>query len=92
MAVFFISPTPEDTARMHHLLAGYDLPARIVPAQTRLLDTVNDPGQNSLFLREGKISGSFILAALGLVFLSEEDIFVKKPAAAAQDRRAKDIF
>lgn len=78
MAVFFISPTPEDTARMHHLLAGYDLSARIVPAQIRLLDTVNDPGQDSLFLREGKISGSFILAALGLVFLSEEDIFVKK--------------
>jgi len=54
MAVFFISPTPEDTARMHHLLAGYDLPARIVPAQTRLLDTVNDPGQNSLFCGKGK--------------------------------------
>jgi len=77
--VFFISPTPEDTARMKHLLAGYNLPVRILPADIPLLTTLNDPGAASaLFLREGKISGSFVFETLGLVFLSEEEIFVKK--------------
>ncbi len=79
MLVFFISPTPEDTARMKHLLAGYNLPVRILPADSPLLTTLNDPGNASaLFLREGKISGSFVFETLGLAFLSEEEIFVKK--------------
>ncbi len=77
--VFFISPTPEDTTRMKHLLAGYNLPVRMLPADSPLLTMLHDPGNTStLFLREGKISGSFVLETPGLVFLSEEEIFVKK--------------
>ena len=79
MLVCLISPTPEDTARMKHLLAGYNLPVQIEPSDTPLLTTVNTSGDTSLlFLREGKISGSFVLETLGLAFLSEEEIFVKK--------------
>ena len=79
MSVFFISPTPEDTARMQHLLTGYHLPVRILPADGHLLTTVDDPGDvPSLFLREGKISGSFVFESLNVAFLSEEEIFVKK--------------
>ncbi|MHB8136839.1 MAG: transcription-repair coupling factor [Smithellaceae bacterium] len=79
LLVFLLSPTPEDTTRLKHLLAGYDLPAQILPADTRLLTAINDHGDDTaLFLREGKISGSFVLEAMKLVFLSEEEIFVKK--------------
>ncbi len=77
--VFFVSPTPEDTARMQHLLAGYGLPARMLSPETPLLEIIQNPGEGSvLFLREGKLSGSFVLESPGLAFLSEEDIFVKK--------------
>jgi len=80
MLVFLISPTPEDTVRIKHLLAGYDLPVQLLPPETQLLTTVNSPGDASLlFLREGKLSGSFVFETLGLAFLSEEEIFVKKP-------------
>ena len=79
MSVFFISPTPEDTARMGHLLTGYGLPVRILPAEGPLLTAVDDRGDRpSLFLKEGKISGSFVMESLNLAFLSEEEIFVKK--------------
>jgi len=77
--VFLISPTPEDVTRMKHLLAGYHLPVQVLPPGTRLLEIVNHPGDAAaLYLQEGKISGSFTFATLGLAFLSEEDIFVKK--------------
>ena len=79
MTVFFISPTPEDTTRMQHLLTGYDLPVRILPADSPLLNAIDDPGcVPALFLHEGKISGSFVFEALNLALLSEEEIFVKK--------------
>jgi len=79
LLVFVISPTPEDTQRMKHLLSGYDLPVETLPADGHLLATIKDPGDASaLFLREGKISGSFVFETLGLAFLSEEEIFVKK--------------
>ena len=39
MLVFLISPTPEDTVRMKHLLAGYNLPVQILPADSPLLTT-----------------------------------------------------
>ncbi|MRR17147.1 MAG: transcription-repair coupling factor [Deltaproteobacteria bacterium] len=80
LTVFFISPTPEDTARMKHLLAGYQLPLHALPADSHLLDVIDErrSGIPALFLREGKISGGFVLEALGLAILSEEEIFVKK--------------
>ncbi len=77
--VFLISPTPEDVTRMKHLLAGYHLPVQVLPPGARLLEIVNHPDDAAaLYLQEGKISGSFIFETLGLAFLSEEDIFVKK--------------
>lgn len=77
--VFFLSPTPEDTVRMKHLLEGYTLPVRLLSADAPLLSVVRDEsGGAGLFLREGKISGGFSLEALGLVFLSEEELFGRK--------------
>ncbi|MEE9910532.1 MAG: transcription-repair coupling factor [Deltaproteobacteria bacterium] len=88
MTVFFISPTPEDTTRMRHLLMGYHLPVQLLPADSRLLDVIQHPGDAPpFFLREGKISGSFILETMGIACLSEEEIFVKK----APRRRARPI-
>ena len=79
LKVFFISPTPEDTLRIKHLLTGYNLPVQILPAESHLLEIIDQPGSApALYLREGKISGSFVLDTLELVFLSEEEIFVKK--------------
>ncbi|PKN06108.1 MAG: transcription-repair coupling factor, partial [Deltaproteobacteria bacterium HGW-Deltaproteobacteria-7] len=64
---------------MQHLLTGYDLPVRILPADSPLLNAIDDPGcVPALFLHEGKISGSFVFEALNLALLSEEEIFVKK--------------
>lgn len=78
--VFFISPTPEDITRIQHLLAGYHLQAQTSLAQTSLIAAINDRGGDkaALSLREGKITGSFVFEAMGLAFLSEEEIFVKK--------------
>ncbi len=77
--VFFISPTPEDTVRLKHLLTGYQLPIQLLPADSHLLDVIDQRSEiPALFLREGKISGSFVLETLGLAILSEEEIFVKK--------------
>ena len=79
MTVFLFSPTPEDNARITHLLAGYDLHVQILPTGTQLLDIIRNLGDDSrLFLLEGKISGSFVLEAMGLAFISGEEIFVKK--------------
>jgi len=77
--VFFFSPTPEDAARMKHLLEGCALPVRLLPADAPLLSALRDgAGDTGLFLREGKISGGFSLEALGLAFVSEEELFVRK--------------
>ena len=79
LRVFFLSPTPEDTTRMKHLLSSYHLPVQMLPEKTALLDILNEPGDSAaLYLMEGKISGGFISPVLGLAFLSEEEIFVKK--------------
>ncbi len=79
LRVFFISPTPEDTTRMKHLLSSYHLPVQTLPSPTALLDIINDAGDAAaLYLAHGKISGGFISESLGLAFLSEEEIFVRK--------------
>ncbi|HPC85945.1 MAG TPA: transcription-repair coupling factor [Smithellaceae bacterium] len=89
MPVFLMSPTPEDTARIRHLLAEYGLPARMLSADSPLLETVLNSGDGAaLYLREGKISGSFMLESPRLAFWSEEDIFVKKtPRRRLRPRR-----
>ena len=78
MTVFFISPTSEDVHRLKQLLATYHLPVRIIPETTSLLGAVKANEGAALYLHEGKISGGFVSEALGLAFLSEEEIFVKK--------------
>ncbi len=79
MTVFLFSPTPEDNVRITHLLAGYDLHVQSLPSGTQLLETIRNLGNDSrLFLLEGKISGSFVLEAMRLAFISGEEIFVKK--------------
>ncbi len=77
MPVFLMSPTPEDTARVRRLLSEYGLPAQMLPAASPLLEALLNPAA-ALYLREGKISGSFVMGSPRLAFLSEEDIFVKK--------------
>jgi len=79
LRVFFLSPTPEDATRMKHLLSSYHLPVQALPEKTALLDIVNKQEDAAvLYLAHGKISGGFVSPALGLAFLSEEEIFVKK--------------
>ncbi|NLA42240.1 MAG: transcription-repair coupling factor [Smithella sp.] len=87
--VFFVSPTPEDTARMRHLLEGYGLPVRMLSAEGSLLEAIQNAGSvSALFLWEGKLSGSFTIDSPRLAFLSEEDIFVKKtPRRRVRPRR-----
>ena len=79
MLIFFLCPTAEDLHRMNHLLLSYDLPVQIRPLQNSVIDCISQwEGNPQLILWEGKISTSFIIPAMKLVFLSEEEIFVKK--------------
>lgn len=77
--VFFFCPSAEDLQRMQHMLLSYDLPVRLLsPADSFLEVAGNFNGKAALFLIPGKISAGFIFPAMNLVFLSEEEIFVKK--------------
>ncbi len=77
--IFFICPTPEDLHRMQHMLLTYDLPVKLLSEADSILDISGKPDQKAaLFLVAGKISTSFVFPAMKLVFLSEEEIFVKK--------------
>ncbi len=77
--VFFICPSTEDLHRMQHMFLTYDLPVRLLTPADSILgiaDFRNDKA--TLYLAAGKISSSFVFPAMNLVFLSEEEIFVKK--------------
>lgn len=77
--VFFFCPSTEDMHRMQHMLVNYDLPLRLLTPADSLLDIAGKPYEgHGLFLVEGKIATSFIFPLMNLVFLSEEEIFVKK--------------
>ncbi len=77
--IFFICPTPEDLHRMQHMLLTYDLPVKLLSEADSILDISGERDQKAaLFLVAGKISASFVFPAMKLVFLSEEEIFVKK--------------
>lgn len=79
MLNFFFCRTPEDIQRMKHLLLSYDLPVQILPKTDSILDIIDRwEGNSQLILREGEISAGFIMPAMKLTFLSEEEIFVKK--------------
>ena len=77
--IFFICPSTEDLHRMQHMLSTYDLPAQILSEQDSILEIVREHNEKAaLFLIAGKISASFVFPAMKLVFLSEEELFVKK--------------
>lgn len=77
--IFFFCPNAEALHRMKHLLLSYDLSAEISASQDSIIESINRwEGNPQLILWEGKISTSFIIPAMKLVFLSEEEIFVKK--------------
>lgn len=77
--VFFFCPSAEDLQRMRHMLLSYDLPVSLLsPADSVLEIAENFNGKAALLLIPGKISAGFIFPAMNLVFLSEEEIFVKK--------------
>jgi transcription-repair coupling factor (superfamily II helicase) len=86
MLIFFLCPNAEALHRMKHLLLSYDLPVQVLSLQDSVLDSISRwEGNPQLILWEGKISTSFIVPAMKLAFLSEEEIFVKK----APSRRAR---
>lgn len=77
--IFFICPSAEDLHRMQHMLSSYDLPVRLLSPSDSILEIAGHrDGKAALFLTTGKISSSFLFPAMKLVFLSEEEIFVKK--------------
>jgi transcription-repair coupling factor (superfamily II helicase) len=79
MLIFFFCPAPEDVQRMKGLLLSYDLPVETLSAEGPILDIVEQwEGNARLVLREGEISSGFVWPAMKQVFLSEEEIFVKK--------------
>ncbi|MEN6487873.1 MAG: CarD family transcriptional regulator, partial [Smithella sp.] len=77
--IFFVCPSAEDLHRMQHMLMTYDLPVRLLSPTDSILEIAGRPEEKAgLFLIGGKISASFVFPAMKLVFLSEEEIFVKK--------------
>lgn len=79
--IFFICPSTEDLHRMQHMLLTYDLPARLLSSTDSILEIAGElDKKGALFLVAGKISASFVFPGMKLVFLSEEEIFVKKIA------------
>ena len=79
MLIFLFCPAPEAIQRMKHLLLSCDLPVQISSSRDSVLEIIDrSQGNPQLVLLEGEISTSFIVPAMKLVFLSEEEIFVKK--------------
>ncbi len=77
--IFFVCPSAEDLHRMQHMLLNYDLPVRLLSPTDSILEIAAGLEEKTgLFLIGGKISASFVFPAMKLVFLSEEEIFVKK--------------
>jgi len=89
--VVFVCGGQECMQRMGQLLARYDLPVRkgtgpflyygdrfeICPQDCEICPQ-GDGAPGALLLREGRVSGGFHLPGMGLVILSEEEIFGKK--------------
>lgn len=77
--IFFFCPSAEDLHRMQHMLLSYDLPMSLLSPEdsvTEIARRFND--RPVLFLISGKISAGFVFPPMNLVFLSEEEIFVRK--------------
>ncbi|MFA5322655.1 MAG: transcription-repair coupling factor, partial [Smithella sp.] len=81
MMIFFFCPASEDINRMKQLFLSYDLPVQVLPATDSVLEIIDRwEGNPQLILLEGEIPAGIIMPAMKQVFLSEEDIFVKKVA------------
>lgn len=79
MLVFLFCPLPEDVQRMKGLLSSYDLPAETLSGAEPVLDSLEGwKGDARLILFVGDISSGFVMPAIKLAVLSEEEIFVKK--------------
>jgi len=79
MRVALCCTTSEALQRMKHLLLSYDVPSQTIPHEQSILDTIGPSETLShVILLEGEISSGFIFSAMRLVFLGEEEIFVKK--------------
>ena len=92
MQVFFVCPTPHDLSRMSHLLSSYDLPVRTLPRRESVIEIISHQNRNAeLILLEGKLSASFVFPLTKLVFISEEEIFVRK-APRRRSRPARETY
>ena len=79
MLVFLFCPLPEDVQRMKGLLSSYDLPAETLSGAEPVLDSLEGwKGDARLILSVGDISSGFVMPAIKLAVLSEEESFVKK--------------
>ena len=79
MLILFFCPAQDALQRMKHLLLSYDLSVQTLSSFDSALEIIGRwEGNPQLILLEGEISTSFIIPAMKLVFLSEEEIFVKK--------------
>jgi transcription-repair coupling factor (superfamily II helicase) len=64
---------------MQNMLQSYDLPVQLLPRTNAPLEIAGKIDEKAaLFLTVGKISAGFVCPAMNLVFLSEEEIFVRK--------------
>jgi transcription-repair coupling factor (superfamily II helicase) len=88
MIILLFCPDQEALHRMKHLLLSYDMPVQSLSQLKSVLDVISQwEGGSQPLLLEGEISTSFIIPAMKLVCLSEEEIFVKK----APRRRTRPI-
>ena len=79
MIILLFCPDQEALHRMKHLLLSYDMPVQSLSQLKSVLDVISQwEGGSQPLLLEGEISTSFIIPAMKLVCLSEEEIFVKK--------------
>jgi transcription-repair coupling factor (superfamily II helicase) len=79
MIILFFCPDQEALHRMKHLLLSYDLPVQTLSQHKSVLEVISQwEGNSQLLLLGGEISTSFIIPAMKLVCLSEEEIFIKK--------------
>ena len=79
MLICLFCPALEDVQRMKQLLLSYDVPVQLLPAGETVLDMINRGDQDAtLVLLKGELSAGCVIPAMKLVFLSEEEIFVKK--------------
>ncbi|KQC06272.1 MAG: hypothetical protein APR62_08195 [Smithella sp. SDB] len=79
MIILFFCSDREALHRMKHMLLSYDMPVQTLSQPKSVLEIISQwEGNSQLILIEGEISTSFIIPAMKLVCLSEEEIFVRK--------------